>query len=226
MFACSAAREPQLREQPAGSIVLALQPLSGLTIASLRYAVTQDGQPNLIREGALPTDGAGGALDMGLDLPPGSGYRLSLSGVSVEAGPFAPCTGTTDPFSISPGVTPLIELKLTCVDNTYGSFGTGIGIANDACPELSFSHVAAFPAVANVSSTVALVTSAQDSRARTVSYAWALADPAIASLQTPAASEATLTCLIAANNIVITVTASNGECSKSAEIGVSCVTAP
>lgn len=197
--------------------------MSGVRIDSVHYTVTQHTPTNLIREGTLPTLGSGAAFAVGLELPRGSSYRLNLSGVSVEGGTFLSCTGSVGPFSIAPGITPFLELDLTCVNNTSGSLSPGLAIETDACPQVDISQVTALPAIAEVSSTIELVVVAQDTQGRNLSYTWSLENPSLGSFQDVALSHARLTCLALAEGALVTVSASNGQCSTSALVQISCV---
>src|SRR5260221_4604582 len=90
-----------------GSIGLQLQPVFGITVTSVHYIVTAGNPtatpaPAILSEGKLPTPGTSSTFSFGIPLPVGTGYYVSLSGVSAETNDNITCSGVAGPFNVAP----------------------------------------------------------------------------------------------------------------------------
>jgi hypothetical protein len=206
------------------NVQLALQPVSGLTLTSLRYAVTRGSSPaNLVAEGNLPTPGIGRTVSFGVSLPVGSGYTLNLSAESAEPDDGITCTGNFGPFEVKPNESTRASLALTCVDNSSGQTFGGLGVESQGCPRLVIDHFTASPVFAYVGEPIAVSARAHDldNPSAPISYSWSGDFPAF--LTSSQGASASFTCVVGSGaGIVIRVTASNGECSKTLETTVDC----
>jgi hypothetical protein len=207
-----------------GDIELGLVPVSGVTLNVIHYVVTSSATPPaLIAEGDLPTPGSSSDFNVGLSLPVGTGYTISLSAASAQTGDDITCGGSFGPFDVTPNGVSSFKVTLTCNDVGSGQIIDGTQVVTDACPRLVFEYAVATPAAGTVAGPpVAVSAKAHDLDGKTVSYSW----QASAATFSPATGEATqLTCVSTAPGMPVTVSASNGECSKSLLVRVTCSTA-
>jgi cysteine-rich repeat protein len=210
-------------EGPQGTVGLSLVPVSGVTLNSVHYVVTNSATPAVtVSEGDLPTPGTAKDFSFGLSLPVGTGYTISLSAASAETGDDITCGGSFGPFNVTPNSSTNFTLTLTCHDNTNGQVVGDVTVATDACPKIVFDYVVATPASANVGSTLAVAGKAHDLDGKTVTYAWKIANPAVGTFAPTTGATSTLTCNTQGLGTVVSVTASNGECSKALTTTVSC----
>ncbi len=210
-------------EGPQGSVGLSLVPVSGITLNTVHYIVTNSATPAVtVAEGDLPTPGTAKDFTFGLSLPVGTGYTISLSAASAETGDDITCGGSFGPFAVTPNSSTNFTLTLTCHDNTNGQVVGGVAVTTDACPKIVFDYVVATPASANVGSTLAVASQAHDLDGKTVTYSWKIATPAVGSFSPTTGATSTLTCAQQGLGTVVTVTANNGECTKDLTTTVSC----
>jgi hypothetical protein len=220
-----------LSSERVGSLGLRLQPIAGVTVTSLHYTVTSSDPtmtpPVIVSEGNLPTPGAGSSVSFGLPLPVGSGYYLSLAGVSAELNDDVTCTGSYGPFAVAANQSSALNLQLVCVDNTKGALVTGVDVKTDACPHLIVDYALAEPAATDVGKGIQVFASAHDldNPAEPITYAWSVVDPARAGVGmfTPAnAANTTLNCTGYGSAVTVQVTARNHQCQKSLQTVISC----
>lgn len=209
---------------PQGSVGLSLVPVSGVTLNSVHYIVTNTSQAGNVAEGDLPTPGTAKDFTFGLPLPVGTNYTISLSAVSVE-NPAVTCAGAFGTFNVTANASSAFTLTLACHDNTTGQAIGTVGVTTDACPRIVFDYAVATPASALIGSTIAVAGKAHDLDGKTLTYAWKIATPANGTFAPVTAASSVFTCAAAGNNQVVTVTANNGECSKSLTTYVSCTSA-
>ncbi len=205
-----------------GNVGLSLVPVSGVTLNSVHYTVSNGG-PLPVSEGDLPTVGTASTFSFGLPLPVGTGYTISLSAASAETGDDITCAGSYGPFAVTPNSSTAFTLTLTCKDNSNGSIVGGIDVKTDACPRLVFDYAVATPSAANVGGTIAVGTKAHDLDGKTVSYAWKIATPTAGTFAPTTGATSVFTCGLIQNlGQTVTVTASNGECTKDLTTTLSC----
>jgi hypothetical protein len=208
---------------PQGNVGLSLVPVSGVTLNSVHYVVSNGATPAVtVSEGDLPTPGTASTFSFGLSLPVGTGYTISLSAASAETGDDITCAGSFGPFNVTPNASTAFTLTLTCKDNTNGTIIGGVDVKTDACPRLVFDYVVASPSSANVGNTIAVATKAHDLDNKAVTYSWKIATPAVGTFAPTTGATSTLTCLAQGLGTVVTVTANNGECTKALTTTVSC----
>ena len=211
------------KEGPTGNVGLSLVPVSGVTLNSVTYVVTNSATPAVtISTGDLPTPGTAKDFSFGLPLPVGTGYNISLSAASAETGDDITCAGSYGPFNVTPNSSTNFTLTLTCKDNSNGQLIGVVDVKTDACPRLVFDYAVATPAAADITKTIAVAAKARDLDGKAVTYSWKLATPAVGTFAPVAGASSVLTCNTAANGAVVTVTASNGECTKALNTTVSC----
>jgi hypothetical protein len=209
-----------------GSIGLRLVPVSGVTINSVNYVVT--GTPAIpgtaLPSGVLPTPGTASSFNFGVQVPVGTGYTLSLTAASAETGDDVTCTGSVGPFNVAPNTPTNISVTLTCRDNSTGQFIAAVDVKTDACPRLVADYVVAIPAAADVGKNIDVNALGHDLDGKTVKYAWSIpaANASVGSFAAPAAQATTFACQHQGTNVPVTVTMSNGECSRPLLTTVSC----
>jgi hypothetical protein len=228
---CSSSQTPSTGQQGVGndghhgSVGLSLVPVTGVTLNSVHYVVANSATPAVtISEGDLPTPGTASTFSFGVPLPVGTGYSISLSASSAELNDDITCAGSYGPFNVTPNSSTAFTLTLTCKDNTSGSIVGGVDVKTDACPRLVFDYAVASPSAANIGSKIAVATKAHDLDGKAVTYKWTTATPVTGTFAptTGATSDFTCTVQSPAAGSVVTVTASNGECTKTLTTTVSC----
>ena len=209
-----------------GSIGLKLVPVSGVTINSVNYVVT--GTPTIpgtaLPSGVLPTPGTEKSFNFGVQVPVGTGYTLSLTAASAETGDDVTCTGSVGPFDITPNNAANISVTLTCRDNSTGQFIASVGVETTACPRLVADYVVAIPGSADVGKNIAVNSLGHDLDGKTVTYAWSIpaANAAVGSFAAAGAQATSFACTALGSNVPVTVTMSNGECSRPLLTTISC----
>jgi len=224
-----------------GSVGLKLQPVAGITVNNVHYIVTAGNPaatpaPATVAEGNLPTPGTSDNFSFGISLPVGTGYFISLSGVSAETGDDITCTGLAGPFAVTANSSTPFNMTLTCVDNTSGQILSTVTVDTPACPRLIVDYVVAEPGsaltgpVGTAGSDIAVHSVAHDldNPTETITYAWSVVDPTKAGVGqfAPAnAANSSFHCSAAGNAVEIEVTATNHQCSKVLKTVVSCTDA-
>jgi hypothetical protein len=234
--ACSSTLDKQApsgsssKVEDVGTVGLKLQPVAGITVSNVAYVVTAGNAPGAatISEGVLPTPGTSDNFSFGIPLPVGTGYYLSISGESAETGDDITCTGSYGPFSVTPNSSTPFNMTLLCVDNTNGQILSTVTVDTNACPRLIVDYAVAEPGNASVGEAIKLYSNARDldNAAAPITYAWALKSAANAGVGSFAAAnvkDATFNCAGPGDSVVVTVTASNAQCSKKLETVISCV---
>ena len=208
-------------ERAANTVQLALQPVSGVTLSSIHYVVGKAGSLVPVLEGDLPTPGTATAFTVGLPIPTGVGYSLSLSGVSTESDAVT-CTGGVSSFDVRPGQATNLSMPLSCTDAATGPGNNQVTIQTDTCPRLMLDFIVAAPNSANVpNGTIQVSSKAHELDAKPITYAWTVAG-GIGVFGAASAASTTFTCKARGSNADLTATASNGECTKSISTPVSC----
>ena len=208
-------------EGAANTVGLALQPVAGVTLNTVHFVVTKAGVTTPVLEGDLPTPGTAKTFNVALPVPVGTGYTLSLSGVSVESAAIT-CAGSAGPFNVLPNQTTNLMTMLVCTDANNGSANHVVTVKTDACPHLIVDYVLVTPNSANTGETIGTFSNAHDTDGKPVTYAWKVATPALGTFAAVTSANTTFTCVTAGNLVDVTMTASNGQCSKSLTTQVSC----
>jgi hypothetical protein len=214
-------------EGPAGHVGLNLIPVDGITINSVHYLVNGGTAPGgaviPAVEGDLPTPGSASNFSFGIPLRVGTGYSVSLTAESAETGDSITCTGSAGPFAVTPNTITFTDITLTCVDNTNGSLVGRVRVVTDACPQLTVNYAVATPFEANIGSTIQVLSQATDSGTppKPITYEWS-GGTGVGTFSNPTAKDTTFTCTGAGTNVLITVTANNGQCSETRQTVISC----
>lgn len=211
-------------EGATGTIGLSLRPVTGVTLNTVHYIVTQGAAKTVVLEGDLPTPGTASTFDFGLPLPVGTGYTLSLSGTSVEKATTT-CVGSFGPFDVAANASTPLTMVLTCTDAANGSINGGITVKTDACPRLIVDYIVATPGTATApGGTIAVSGSAHDLDGKPIGYSWAIpaANAGVGTFTPANAASSSFACLTAGANVPVTITANNTECTKSLTTTVSC----
>lgn len=208
-------------EGSTGTVGLVLQPVTGVTVNTVHYVVMQAGSATPVREGDLPTPGSASSYSLSLALPIGSGYSISLSAVAVESATTT-CAGSFGPFDVAPNAGTALKIALACTDVSTGSSNPGITIQTEGCPRLVFESISAAPSSANIGGKIALVGAARDLDGKAVTYAWTVSDAVAGSFAPANTASSVFTCAAAGTNLVATLTANNGECTKPLSTTISC----
>jgi hypothetical protein len=217
----SPSREPAGTGDRVGGISLSLVPVSGVTLSSVHYIVTQGIAPIVVvSEGDMPTPGSAKDFDFGLSLPIGTGYLINFSSAAVDVRTVV-CGGTFGPFDVTSSGAPSFTVALACQDVGDGSGDPSIDVRTDACPRLVSDFAIATPSLAFVGGTLSLEAKAHDLDGKPVTYSWQLADPALGKFSPPNAPSTSLECTSGGQTIA-TATVSNGDCSKKLPVLVSC----
>ncbi len=211
-------------EHSANTVGLALQPVSGVTLNTIHYVVTKVGVTTPVLEGDLPTPGTAKTFTVGLPVPVGAGYTLSLSSVSVESAAIT-CVGSVGPFEVKPNQATSLSTTLVCTDANNGTANNVVTVTTDACPRLIVDYIVVSPSTALTSApnnTIAVASKAHELDGKPLTYTWKIADTTVGSFVAAAASTTTFTCANPKANVDVTLTAGNGECTKSITTQVSC----
>jgi cysteine-rich repeat protein len=211
------------RSEDTGEVGLQLRPQAGIDINEVKATVTKGA--TLVAEQILPTPGTESTFSFGLSLPVGTGYTLTLTGESAATGDDITCTGSFGPFDVTSNATTDISLPLVCTDNTKGTIVTDVTVETDACPRLLVNYAVATPSSAVApGGTIAVLSSATDLDGKPVTYSWSVANAAVGAFTAPTSANTTFTCGAAGgDDVVITVTADNGECDTTLDTKISCV---
>ena len=212
------------KEGAANTVGLELQPVSGVTLNTIHYVVTKAGSATPVLEGDLPTPGTAKTFTLGLPVPVGTGYTLSLSGVSVESAAIT-CVGSVGPFEVKPNQATNLSTTLVCTDANNGTANNVITVTTDSCPRLILDYIVISPSSATTAApnnTIAVASKAHDLDAKLLTYAWKIADTTVGAFAAANAATTTFTCANPKNNVDVTLTAGNGECTKSIVTQVSC----
>ena len=215
-----------------GTVSLQLQPVFGITVTSVHYIVTAGDPtatpaPAIVAEGNLPTPGTSSTFAFGVALPVGTGYFVSLSGVSAETNDNITCSGVFGPFAVQPNQSAPVAMTLTCVDNTNGQLLTTVDVKTDACPRLVVDYAVAEPGVAKIGDSIDVHSTAHDldNPTEAITYAWSIVDPtkaAVGSFTAVNAHDTTFKCNAQGDSVAIKITATNHQCSKGLQTVISC----
>jgi hypothetical protein len=220
---CSSQNDKQAKNikggEPNSAITLNLQPVSGVQVNQVSYNVTQGAAA--VKSGVLPTPGTASSFSFGVPLPVGSGYNISLSAVSADGS--HTCVGGAGPFDVLANQSTSLQLTLTCTNITTGQISTSVDVVTDSCPRLIVDYVVATPHTAKVpDGTIAVLSQATDLDGKPVTYQWSVESP-IGTFAPPNAQNTTFNCATPGNEVLVTVTAGNGECTTSLSTAISCV---
>jgi len=214
-------------QENVGTVGLQLQPVSGITVTSVKYTVTQGNAPGaaVVQTGNLPTPGTGSNFTFGIPLPVGTGYYISLSGVAQE-NPAITCTSSFGPFDVLPNQSAPFNMTLTCVDSVKGTAVSTVDVKTDACPRLVVDYVVAEPGTADVGKSINVYSAAHDldDAAKAIKFAWSIdaANAGVGSFTPANAANSVFACSGPGTNVPVTVTADNGQCKKALQTTISC----
>ena len=222
---CSSSQVPGAGHQAVGDgttgdVGLKLVPVTGVTLNTVHYVVNKG--TTVISEGDLPTPGNAKDFSLGLTLPVGTGYTISLSASAADLSLNVSCGGSYGPFNVLANAATNVSLTLTCHDNTNGSVYGGINVTTDACPQIVFDYVVATPSATDIGKPINVATLAHDKNGKALTYSWKIAAPPVGTFAPATGASSVLTCNLAGANQVVTVTAANGECTKTLTTTVSC----
>ena len=206
-----------------GSVNLSLVPVTGVQIDQISYVVDGPGSLAPIAEGEFPTAGTADSLSIALPLPPGDGYQLSLSGDSTVAGDHVSCAGSFGPFGVHSGDATALNVGMECHQTKDGPIDPSTEIVVDACPRLHTTGLIAQPASTVTGAAIAVSGTAYDLDGLSVTYAWGLSDPSVATFSQNTGASSTLTCAKPGSGVLLVLTVGNGECTKKLSTTISCV---
>lgn len=201
-----------------GELGLNLQPVSGVVVNVVSYRVTKGA--TVVKSGNIPVPGNETNFSFGVPLPVGTDYVLSLEAVSVDGK--VTCAGSAGPFNIIANQSVDITPTLSCTDITTGQPIIDVDVVTTACPDITFDYVIATPRSQDVGKSIALYSNAVSASATALSYSWQIATASVGTFTNGALKDATLNCAGEGNNVLVTVTADNGECTKSLSTKISC----
>jgi hypothetical protein len=216
---CSGFNDPVAANQ--GTVALAFH-APVVAVNSVHYSIIDSATPpTTIRDGDLPTPGTASNFNFDLSLPAGTGYRIALNANAAASGVSIICSVGYVPFSVTSNSSVNLTVALTCTEYVINQLITG---STDACPKLLVDYVAATPGATVVGSNIALGAKARDVDGKAVTYAWRVADPTTGTFSSTTGANPSVTCDRVKSGEILTMTASNGVCSKSLSITVSCST--
>ncbi|MEI9942543.1 MAG: hypothetical protein WDO69_35460 [Pseudomonadota bacterium] len=199
-----------------GSIGLALQVESGLTLNQIDYAII--GPLGFSKSGSIDVSNSSTISAVISSLPAGTGYSITLSGTSTDGS--ATCSGSAT-FDVVAHQTTTASVGVSCHQAaTTGS--VQINGAVNVCPVAD--GISANPAEVAVGSTIALSASAHDSDSgpAPLAYSWTASS---GTLSDPASATPTFTCT-APGTVTLTVGVSDGDlaegCTDIATTTVTC----
>jgi hypothetical protein len=197
-----------------GTVGLALQVVPGITINTISYSITGNG---ISLSGSLDVSNstAGSQLVIG-GIPAGKGYTIGLTAASTDGQ--TTCSGAAT-FDVSPLSTTSVSPHLQCRAGKTG--GVGVNPTINVCP--SVNTITATPDHADVGSPIAVAGGASDidGGPSPLTYTWTATSGTFASASS---ANTTFTCA-ATGSSTLTFTVSDGECSDTGSITVTC-TAP
>ena len=183
-----------------GAVGVALQVAPGVTVNTVGYTLTGPNgfsQSGTINVSMSPTVSAiiGG-------LPAGSGFSLSLSGLSADGS--VTCSGVSAPFAVLANQTIPVSVVLACSGPTPESGTIVVNGTTSACPTIDAISVT--PANVVVGGSLTLTAAARGPNGGGLTYAWSATS---GSLANATSSIATFTCT-AAGTPAVTVTVTDG----------------
>lgn len=214
-------------EGPQGHVGLNLVPVDGVTINSVHYLVNggtaAGGAAIPAVEGDLPTPGSASNFSFGIPLSVGTGYSVSLTAESAETNDSITCTGSAGPFAVTPNTITFADITLSCVDTTTGSLVGRVRVVTDACPQLAVNYAVATPFEQTVGGTIQVLSQATDSGTppKPITYEWS-GGAGVGTFAAPNAQNTSFTCTGSGTNVLITVTANNGQCTETRQTVISC----
>ena len=204
--------EPGALEQ-VGQVGLELSLGAGINLNTLNYAVTGPGA--FTKMGVLNVAGTDRLVAIISPLPAGNGYSVTVTGTGSDG--LTTCTGSAS-FGITAGGTTVVALNVRCREPQRQGSVLIEGTVN-VCPVID--GIGVNPARAFVGSTIALTAVAHDlnSAPAPLAYAWTTSSGMIGN---PTSANATFTCP-AEGAVTITLQVTDGDCSDSAPVTVTCV---
>ena len=200
---------------PAGSVTgnagqagLALVLAPGVMLDSAAYTVTGPG--GLSRSGTINLTSSTMLTAIIGGLPAGTGYSVVITAMSSGIS----CSGSAT-FDVLVRQTTSVTVSLRCRE-TPRTGSAAINERINLCPVVD--QLTALPAEVRVGSSLALTAAAHDGDNQPVSYQWAAAS---GTFSNAAAAAPSFTCT-AVGPVVVTVTASDGDCSDSLSATITC----
>jgi hypothetical protein len=196
-----------------GGIQLGLEVAAGATLSRATYTITG---PNNYDRSVVVMLGSAPKLSTFIGgTPPGSGYRLSVTGLAQDG--ISQCGGVSAPFDVVGGKTTVVSLLLRCQEpEPTGSIQTN-GSLNYCA---AIDSVTANPAVAAVGGSIGLVGASHDKDGgpSPIRFSWAASS---GGFDDPHAPNPTFTC-DSVGSATITLTITDGDCGDSHSLSVTC----
>ncbi|MES1205401.1 MAG: hypothetical protein ABUS79_05640 [Pseudomonadota bacterium] len=203
------------RSDNVGSIGMAIVLSPGVVINSVTYSITGNGITPIT--GSVNVAGAGSTVSLLVQgIPAGNGYTLALNGTSVDG--LTTCMGTQT-FNVVANQTTGVSVTLQCRGpNVTG--GIMVDGRFDNCPMV---NVTASPLTTGVGGVISLSAVGSDLDGDALTYAWTGA-PVVGTFNPANAASSSFTCT-AVGPSTLTVTVSDGRCTSTNVVAVTCVSA-
>jgi hypothetical protein len=197
-----------------GTVGLALRLSAGITINKVSYAIS--GPAAFNKTGDISVDDST-TVSAFFTLPVGTGYTIALTAGSTDGS--RQCVGQAT-FDITASATKQVSVGLECAA-TPRTGGLLVNGTVNLCPTIDALTVS--PIEPTVGGSVALAATASDADGKpsVLSYAWKVTAGMVAS---PSAANTTFTCTTAGTS-TLTLTVSDGDCTQSAPVQVTCTDA-
>jgi hypothetical protein len=202
-----------------GTVGLAIQVASGVTISSVSYVIT--GPSSFSRAGAIDVSQSTTISAVIGDLPAAMGYAIALSANSTDGS--TTCSGMAG-FGVTAHMTTSLTVHLDCHEAPRTG-GISVNGNLNLCPIID--GVSASPIEVVVGSTVALGVTAHDSDnlPSPLAFSWTASPSGAGTLTGAGTAAATFTCT-AAGTVTLTVTVSDGDptpnCADATSVTVTC----
>jgi hypothetical protein len=169
-----------------GQIDVAFTSTGGAGITAFTWSVTGPGGAATVVESGVVQVNASGPTAFTVGLGTGTGYALSLSATSPDAG--TSCSGTAT-FDVTAGATTYVTIILQCVA-AHTPFGSDAGAAQaPGCA--AWTSVAASPSEATVGHSLSLAATATAADPGSIAYFWSAPSGTI---DAPTSATANFTC--------------------------------
>lgn len=187
--------------QDTGSVGFQLTLPGGDQIASINWDITgPNGATTVVQSGSVTVQALGAQFMVG-SIPTGSNYRVTLSGVSPDAG--IECSGSAT-FDVATHAVTHVAVQLDCSSSGTGGHGTNVNGMLFNCA--AWSTVTASPLETTVGSSVSVAATGTGPDPTLLSFAWSAPS---GSFSAPDGAASNFTCT-QVGPVVVTVTVGDG----------------
>lgn len=239
IVACSAGTEGAKRGETLGSVGLQFRAGPGINIPAVQMVVTQldlastpaDDADVVAMTRNIPSPDNGSDFNFAVSLPPGS-YSVKLTADTPANSPHPVHCEANATFSVTADITNQVGLQLYCDDVIHnGVQKYDVEVVSDVCP-LEVDYASASPTNVRMGTEVATLSgSAHDDVGGTWAYKWTAAPANAGTFADSTQANTTFNCGIAADPVVLTLTATRPAdsdglgCSDSISVWVTCASA-